>query len=58
MRKAIAILVLTAGLAACGPISSLVDGFKYAKAVEADLEAVTGLKPGVGFNWNNAGSRQ
>ena len=53
MRKAIAILVLTAGLAACGPISSLVDGFKYAKAVEADLEAVTGLKPGVGFNWNN-----
>jgi hypothetical protein len=53
MRKAIAILVLTAGLAACGPISTLVDGFKYAKAVEADLEAATGLKPGVGFNWNN-----
>jgi hypothetical protein len=46
MRKAIAILVLTAGLAACGPISTLVDGFKYAKAVEADLEAATGLKPG------------
>ena len=54
MRKKIAILVLVAaGLTACGPISTFVDGFKYAKAVEADLEAVTGLKPGVGFNWNN-----
>ena len=53
MRKAAVILVLAAGLAACGPISTLVDGFKYAKAVEADLEAVTGLKPGVGFNWHN-----
>jgi hypothetical protein len=53
MYKAIAILVLAAGLAACGPISTLTDGFKYAKAVEADLEAVTGLKPGVGFNWHN-----
>ena len=53
MYKAIAILVLAAGIAACGPISTLVDGFKYAKAVEADLEAVTGMKPGVGFNWHN-----
>lgn len=50
---AILILILATGLAACGPISTLVDGFKYAKAVEADLEAVTGLKPGVGFNWHN-----
>jgi hypothetical protein len=53
MRKATAILVLAAGLAACGPINAFVDGYKYAKAVEADLEAVTGLKPGVGFNWHN-----
>jgi hypothetical protein len=53
MHKAIAIIVLAAGLAACGVISTLVDGFKYAKAVEADLEEVTGLKPAVGFNWHN-----
>jgi hypothetical protein len=53
MRKAIAIVVLASALAACGMISSLVDGFKYAKAVESDLELVTGLKPAVGFNWNN-----
>lgn len=53
MRKAIVILVLVAGLAACGPISAFVDGYKYAKAVEADLETATGLKPGVGFDWHN-----
>jgi hypothetical protein len=53
VHKAIAIIILAAGLAACGVVSTLLDGFKYAKAVEADLEEVTGMKPGVGFNWNN-----
>ena len=53
MRKAIATVVLAAGLAACGPVDSLVDGFKHAKNVESDLEQVTGLKPAVGFNWSN-----
>jgi hypothetical protein len=51
--KSIAIILLAAGLAACGVISTLVDGFKYAQAVEADLQEVTGIKPGVGFNWHN-----
>jgi len=31
----------------------MVDGFKYAKAVEKDLEEVAGMSPGVGFNWKN-----
>jgi hypothetical protein len=53
LRKIIAILVLAAGLAACGAISTLVDGFKFAKAVENDLEQDTGLRPSVGFNWHN-----
>jgi hypothetical protein len=53
MRKAIAIIVLTAGLAACGVVSTLMDGFKYANAVAEDLEQSTGLKPQVGFNFNN-----
>lgn len=57
MHKSIATLGLAFGLvcslAACGLISTLVDGLKYAKAVEADLKEVTGLKPQVGFNWNN-----
>jgi hypothetical protein len=34
-------------------ISTLVNGFRYAKAIESDLEQVTGLKPEVGFNWSN-----
>jgi ABC-type antimicrobial peptide transport system permease subunit len=53
MHKAIAIVVIAVGVAACGMISTLVNGFKNAKAVEGDLEQVTGLKPQVGFNWHN-----
>ena len=57
MHKSIAIILLTLGLtlglAACGVVSSLVDGVKYAHAVETDLEATTGIKPAVGFNWND-----
>jgi hypothetical protein len=53
MRKIIAIIVLASGLGACGAISTLMNGFKYAKAVESDLVQATGLKPGVGFNWHN-----
>ena len=53
MRQFIAIMTLAIGLAACGVVSTLVDGFKFAKAVEADLQEVTGIKPAVGFNWNN-----
>jgi hypothetical protein len=34
-------------------ISTLVEGWKYAKAVEADLESATGVKPSVGFKWEN-----
>jgi hypothetical protein len=53
MRKVIFIAALAVGLCACGVVSDLTDGFKYAKAVEADLEQATGLKPGVGFSFNN-----
>jgi hypothetical protein len=53
MRKVILIAALAAGLGACGVISELTDGMKYAKAVEEDLEQAIGLKPAVGFNFNN-----
>ena len=53
MQKLIAVIILALGLAACGVVSTLVDGFKYAKAVEAALEEQTGAKPAVGFNWHN-----
>jgi hypothetical protein len=48
-----ALLAVALGLAACGVISTLVEGWRYAKAVEADLENATGVKPSVGFNWSN-----
>src|SRR3954471_20288747 len=53
MRNVIVIPMLALGLAACGVVNTLVDGFKHAKAVEDDLEQATGLKPSVGFNFNN-----
>jgi hypothetical protein len=48
-----ALLAVALGLTACGVISTLVEGWRYAKAVEADLEAGTGVRPSVGFNWSN-----
>ncbi len=53
MRKLVAVLALAASVAGCGVASVLIDGIKKTKAVGADLEQVTGLKPEVGFNWNN-----
>jgi hypothetical protein len=53
MYKAFAVLIVAGSLAACGMISSLVDGIKLAKAVESDLKDMTGVKPEVGFNWSN-----
>jgi hypothetical protein len=53
MHKAIAAAILSIGLAACGIVGTFVDGIEYANAVEDHLEQLTGLKPGVGFNFNN-----
>jgi hypothetical protein len=53
MSKVAAILVLAIGLAACDAISTLTDGMKYARAVETDLAASTGMRPKVGFSWHN-----
>jgi hypothetical protein len=53
MHKTIVIFIVAACLAACGMISTLVDGFKISNAVESDLKEMTGVKPQVGFNWSN-----
>lgn len=53
MFRIAAVLALAASLAACDVISTLTDGWKYANAVERDLEQSTGMKPRVGFNWKN-----
>ena len=53
MLRPIATALLAACLAGCGLVETLIDGVKHAHAVEADLEASTGIKPAVGFNWHN-----
>jgi hypothetical protein len=53
MLRFTALLLLAVGLTGCDAINTVKDGFKHSKAVESDLEATLGSKPGVGFNWTN-----
>jgi hypothetical protein len=53
MFRVAALFALALSLAACDMICTLTDGWKYAKAVENDLQRSTGVKPEVGFNWHN-----
>ncbi len=53
MRSIAIVFILAIGLAGCGVVDTLVDGFKHAKAVEAELETSVGMKPRVGFSWKN-----
>jgi hypothetical protein len=46
-------LCLALGLAACDAVDTMTEGLNHAKAVESDLEGSTGVRPQVGFNWNN-----
>jgi hypothetical protein len=53
MLRIAAILAFAIGLAACDVVSTVTEGFKEARAVESELEQSTGIRPQVGFNWNN-----
>lgn len=53
MLRFAAVLVATLALASCDAINTLTDGFKHAGAVADDLERRAGVRPEVGFNWNN-----
>ena len=53
MLRIAAALVFALTLAACSAVDTMTEGFKHAKAVESDLEGSTGVRPQVGFNWNN-----
>jgi hypothetical protein len=53
MSKIVALLLVACSLAGCDAASTLIDGFKYKAAVEEDLAKATGIKPQVGFSWNN-----
>ena len=46
-------LVFALTLAACDAVNTVTEGFSHAQAVETDLEQATGVRPQVGFNWNN-----
>jgi hypothetical protein len=53
MFKIAAILAFALGLAACDAVNTMTEGFSHAQAVASDLEEATGMRPQVGFNWNN-----
>jgi hypothetical protein len=53
MFKVAAALIFVLALTACGAVDTMTEGFKHIKAVENDLEGSTGVRPRVGFNWNN-----
>jgi hypothetical protein len=53
MSRIAALLVVAVSLMGCDVIGTLIDGWKYAKAVETDLESAVGMKPAVGFRWTN-----
>jgi len=45
--------VIALTLASCDAVNTVTEGLAHAKAVESDLEGTTGIRPQVGFNWNN-----
>jgi hypothetical protein len=53
MLRILAIGLVAVMLAACDATSTVTEGFKQARSVESDLETATGVKPNVGFNWQN-----
>ena len=53
MRKSIAIAFIAICLAGCGMADAVVNGMKHSAAVETAIKEATGVKPSVGFNWNN-----
>ncbi len=57
LHRAIAILVLAGSLAGCGAVELISKGLSYSKAVAADLERATSVKPEVGFDWHNGSLR-
>ena len=53
MSRIFAALWLALAVSACDMMSTVTEGMNQARAVESDLEQATGLRPQVGFNWQN-----
>jgi hypothetical protein len=52
-RRLFTICTLAFMLAGCGVVETMVNAVEYQKATETDLQALLGVKPGVGFNMQN-----
>jgi hypothetical protein len=53
MFRAAAIALAAIALASCDMVNTMTEGFKHTKDIANELEASTGLRPEVGFSWNN-----
>ena len=53
MVRLVAILAVAVGVAGCDMIKSATNAFKHAEVAAGEIETATGVKPSVGFNWNN-----
>lgn len=51
--RSVSAMALAVLLAAWGPFDSMKEGLQHSEAVSAELEKSIGVKPFVGFNWNN-----
>jgi hypothetical protein len=53
LRIALPLVFLSLTIWGCDAVDSLKGGFQHSQAVSAELEKSLGVKPFVGFNWNN-----
>ncbi len=53
MNKVAISILLLLSLTACDAVNTVKEGFDHSQAVANALEKSVGMKPFVGFNWNN-----
>jgi len=53
LKIALPLVFLSLAIWGCNSIDSLKGGFQHSQAVSAELEKSLGVRPFVGFNWNN-----
>jgi len=53
MRNTFLACFVAVTLTACGPVSTMTQGWQQSQAVASDLQQSVGSKPFVGFNWRN-----
>ena len=51
--RLLSLIMLLATITACNAVDTVKDGFAHSQAVSDNLEKAIGLRPFVGFNWNN-----